>query len=190
MRTVVPGPCPVCNAEIEYLYQTDNIPYFSDIIIISAICRECGYRYVDTQVLTSQTPGRQEFCLETSDNLDVRVVRSMQGIVMIPELGVRIDPGPACEGFVSNIEGVLDRVAGVVEGVMACGDEIERENAQKFLDAIAAVKRGELPVTLIIDDPSGNSAIISENTRKLPYPEADDPGETAGDLEKTEGRPS
>jgi zinc finger protein len=111
----------------------------------------------------------------------------MQGIVMIPELGVRIDPGPACEGFVSNIEGVLDRVAGVVEGVMACGDEIERENAQKFLDAIAAVKRGELPVTLIIDDPSGNSAIISENTRMLPYPEADDQGEKDGDLEKPEG---
>ncbi|MEI6294263.1 MAG: ZPR1 zinc finger domain-containing protein [Methanomicrobiales archaeon] len=173
MRTVVPGPCPVCNTEIEYLYQTDNIPYFSDIIIIRALCNDCGYRYVDTQVLTSQEPGRQEFRIETPEDLDVRVVRSMQGIVMIPELGVRIDPGPACEGFVSNIEGVLDRITGVVEGVIACGDETERENGKKFLEAVAAVKKGELPVTLIIDDPSGNSAIISENTRKLPYPEED-----------------
>lgn len=176
MRTVVPGPCPVCNTEIEYLYQTDNIPYFSDIIIIRALCNECGYRYVDTQVLTSQEPGRQEFRIETTDDLDARVVRSMQGIVMIPELGVRIDPGPACEGFVSNIEGVLDRITGVVEGVIACGDETERENGEKFLESVAAVKRGELPVTLIIDDTSGNSAIISEKTRKLPYPEDD--GET------------
>lgn len=175
MRTVVPGPCPVCNTEIEYLYQTDNIPYFSDIIIIRALCNECGYRYVDTQVLTSQEPGRHEFRIETPDDLDIRVVRSMQGIVMIPELGVRIDPGPACEGFVSNIEGVLDRITGVVEGVIACGDETERENSEKFLEAIAAVKKGALPVTLIIDDNSGNSAIISEKTRKLPYP--DDDGE-------------
>jgi len=173
VRTVVPGPCPVCNTEIEYLYQTDNIPYFSDIIIIRALCNECGYRYVDTQVLTSQAPGRQEFRIETPEDLDVRVVRSMQGIVMIPELGVRIDPGPACEGFVSNIEGVLDRITRVVEGVITCGDETERENAEKFLEAVAEIKRGNFPVTLIIDDQSGNSAIISEKTRNLPYPEED-----------------
>lgn len=183
MRTIVPGPCPVCNADIEYLYQTDNIPYFSDIIIIRALCDKCGYRYVDTQVLTTQAPGRQEFRIETPDDLDVRVVRSMEGTVMIPELGVRVDPGPACEGFISNTEGVLDRVAGVVEGLIACGDENERGNAERFLESIAAVKRGDLPVTLIIDDPSGNSAIISEKTKKLPYPEEDDSGERENDPE-------
>lgn len=179
MRTVVPGPCPVCNEEVEYIYQTENIPYFSDIVIIRALCGKCGYRYVDTQVLTSQEPGRQEFRIEGPDDLSVRVVRSMQGIVMIPELGVRIDPGPACEGFVSNIEGVLERVAGVVRGIIACGDETEQEKAVQFIGSIFAVKNGQLPVTLIIDDPSGNSAIISEKTRKLPYPEDD--GET-GDV--------
>jgi zinc finger protein len=186
VQTVVPGPCPVCNAEVEYLYQTDNIPYFSDIIIIRALCNKCGYRYVDTQVLTSQAPGRQELPVETSGDLDIRVVRSMQGIVMVPELGVRIDPGPACEGFVSNVEGVLERVVGVVRGVIACGDENERENAEKLLNTIAAVKRGEFPVTLIIDDPSGNSAIISEKTKKLPYPEEEETGEN----EDEQGNPA
>ena len=93
---------------------------------------------------------------------------------MIPELGVRIDPGPACEGFVSNVEGVLERITGVIEGVIACGDETERETGEKFLKSIASVKTGVLPVTLIIDDPSGNSAIISEKTRKLPYPDEED----------------
>ncbi|MEI7433931.1 MAG: ZPR1 zinc finger domain-containing protein [Methanomicrobiales archaeon] len=185
MLTIVPGPCPVCNAEIEYLYQTDNIPYFSDIIMIRALCPKCGYRYVDTQVLTTQAPGRQEFLIETPDDIDVRVVRSMEGIVMIPELGVRIDPGPACEGFVSNIEGVLNRVTEAVEGVMAHGDATERENARIFLEDVAAVKRGERPVTLIIDDPSGNSAIISEKTRKLPYPEDEGEGDDGDDPERS-----
>ncbi len=185
MRTVVPGPCPVCNTEIEYLYQTDNIPYFSDIIIIRALCEKCGYRYVDTQVLTTQAPGRVEFFVEVPDDLNTRVVRSMEGTIMIPELGVRIDPGPACEGFISNVEGVLDRVVGVVEGIITCGDEKERENARKFLESVAAVKSGELLVTLIIDDPSGNSAIISEKTKKLPYPENDDDRKEEGHAEKT-----
>jgi zinc finger protein len=173
VRTCVRGPCPVCNTEIEYLYQTDNIPYFSDILIISAICGECGYRYVDTQVLGEHEPGRLEFRVEEADDMVVRVVRSMQGVIYLVELGVRIDPGPACEGFVTNIEGVLERVAGVLRGVLTCGEEEEKEKASVILEQIESVKEGRFPVTLIIDDPSGNSAIVSEKTRKLPIPEDD-----------------
>ena len=77
MRTIVPGPCPYCNTEIEYLYQTENIPYFSDILIISAVCPTCGYRYVDTQMLKSAGPVRYEMPVTTTEDLNVRVVRSM-----------------------------------------------------------------------------------------------------------------
>jgi zinc finger protein len=173
VRTCVPGPCPVCNTEIEYLYQTDNIPYFSDIIIITASCRACGYRFTDTQVLGEHEPGRLEFAVETPEDMVVRVVRSMKGVVLLPELGVRIDPGPACEGFVTNIEGVLERVANVVRGVLSCGDEAESERASVILEQIELAKEGRYPVTLIIDDPSGNSAIVSEKTKTLPIPETD-----------------
>jgi zinc finger protein len=173
VRTCLQGPCPVCNTEIEYLYQTDNIPYFSDILIISASCGACGYRYVDTQVLGEHEPGRLEFTVEDADDMVVRVVRSMRGVISLPELGIRIDPGPACEGFVTNIEGVLERVAGVVRGVLTCGEEEEKEKASAILDQIGSVKEGRFAVTLIIDDPSGNSAIVSEKTRKLPIPKDD-----------------
>jgi len=173
VRTCVPGPCPVCNTEIEYLYQTDNIPYFSDILIITASCDACGYRFTDTQVLGEHEPGRLEFAVDTPEDMVVRVVRSMRGVVHLPELGVRIDPGPACEGFVTNIEGVLERVANVVKGVLSCGDEGESGRASVILGQIELVKEGRFPVTLIIDDPSGNSAIISEKTKTLPIPKSD-----------------
>ncbi len=173
MRTAVRGPCPVCNTEIEYLYQTDNIPYFSDILIISASCGACGYRYVDTQVLGEHEPGRLEFRVDTTDDMLVRVVRSMRGVIYLPELGVRIDPGPACEGFVTNIEGVLERIANVVRGVLSCGEAGEKEKASVLLDKIELIRDGRLPATLIIDDPSGNSAIVSEKTKKSPIPEDD-----------------
>ena len=173
MRTCVPGPCPVCNTQIEYLYQTDNIPYFSDILIISASCGACGYRFTDTQVLGEHEPGRIEFVVETPEDMVVRVVRSMRGVVHLPELGVRIDPGPACEGFVTNIEGVLERVANVMRGVQSCGEPEEAERASVILDQIGLVKDGRFPVTLIIDDPSGNSGIVSEKTKTLPIPETD-----------------
>ena len=121
MRTVVPGPCPYCNTEIEYVYQTENIPYFSDILIISALCGSCGYKYVDTQLLKENKPVRFELLVDKAEDLAIRVVRSMSASLEIPELGVRIDPGPACQGFVSNVEGVLDRIEQIVKGALVWG---------------------------------------------------------------------
>jgi zinc finger protein len=168
VRTVVPGPCPSCSKEIEYLYQTENIPYFSDILIVSANCPLCGYRYVDTQLLKSAEPCRYEYSCSSAGDLAVRVVRSMTGTVKVPELGVRIDPGPACHGFVSNIEGVLDRIEQVVQGTLLWAENDERKNAQELLGKITRAREGTFPFTLIIEDPSGNSAIISEKVQKTP----------------------
>ena len=169
MRTTVPGPCPSCNIEIEYLYQTENIPYFSDILIISATCAACGYRYVDTQLLKDADPVRYEMPVTTIADLDVRVVRSMSGALEIPELGVRIDPGPACEGFVTNVEGVLARIERIVEGALLWANDDEREHARRILSEIANVRRGAHPITLVLQDPRGNSAIMSDTAKKMEY---------------------
>ncbi len=169
MRTIVNGPCPSCNTEIEYLYQTENIPYFSDILIISANCASCGYRYVDTQLLKSALPVRYEMRVTSTEDLDVRVVRSMSCTIEIPELGVRIDPGPACEGFVTNVEGVLSRIEKIVNGTLNWAEGTEREHAEWILDEIAGARNGTFPFTLILQDPNGNSAIISDDAKKMDY---------------------
>lgn len=174
MRTVVPGPCPNCNTEIEYIYQTENIPYFSDILIISANCSSCGYKYVDTQLLTDKEPVRYEVVINAEEDLSIRIVRSMSASLEIPELGVRIDPGPACQGFVSNVEGVLDRIEQILKGALLWGEEDERENALSLLARIAEVKTGSVPITLILEDRCGNSAIISDKALVTAYtPEPD-----------------
>jgi len=161
--TVVQGPCPVCATEISYLYQTENIPYFSEILIISARCPACGYRYVDTQLLKNAEPARWELSIESQDDMMIRVVRSMNGVVIIPELGVRIDPGPACEGFVSNVEGVFDRIEHVVSNLITWAEsEEERARARCILESIQQMRNGALPATLIIEDLTGNSAILSD----------------------------
>lgn len=168
-KAVVPGPCPCCNTEIEYLYKTENIPYFSDILIISAICPSCGYKFVDTQLLKHNEPARYTLAIGAEDDLSVRVIRSMSASIEIPELGVRIDPGPVCQGFVSNVEGVLDRIVDVVKGAFRWGTDEEKENATALLANIAKVKTGTFPITLILEDPSGNSGIIAETVVKEAY---------------------
>jgi len=169
VETRVPGPCPCCNTEIDYLYKTENIPYFSDILIISAICPECGYKFVDTQLLKHGEPARYTVAVRSDDDLSIRIVRSMGASIEIPEFGVRIDPGPLCQGFVSNVEGVLDRIELVVKGALTWGTDVERENAAALLADIVQVKAGTYPITVILEDPDGNSGIESERAVKEKY---------------------
>ena len=168
MQKIVPGPCPSCSLEIDFRYQTENIPYFSDILIISANCPHCGYRYVDTQTLASTEPSRHTLAVTSAEDLAIRVVRSMTASLAIPELGVEIDPGPACTGFVTNVEGVLDRIEQVVVAAEREGDPDQKENAKTLLGRLAQAREGNLAFTLILDDPSGNSAILSEKADKSP----------------------
>ena len=169
MQKVVQGRCPYCEREIQYLYQTENIPFFSDILIVSGRC-ECGYRHADTMILGEAEPARWEIRVEGPEELSARVVRSASGAVRIPELGVEIDPGPACEGFVSNVEGVLERIEDVVMGVLTWAEGEERENALALRERIALAREGSVPFTLTIEDPTGNSAIVSPKAEKTPLP--------------------
>jgi zinc finger protein len=173
VQSVVPGRCPYCEREIQYLYQTENIPYFSDILIVTGRC-ECGYRHADTLILTGGEPARWEYPVEGPEDLNARVVRSASGTVRIPELGVEIDPGPACEGYVSNVEGVLERIDDVLAGVLTWAEGEERENALALRTRIELAREGSLPFTLSIEDPTGNSAIVSEKARKTEIPACQD----------------
>jgi zinc finger protein len=169
VRQEVRGTCPACGEEVEYLYETENIPYFSEILIITCSCPLCGYRFSDVQSLTSREPVRIEFPVTSEEDLMVRVVRSTQGEIQIPELGVDITPGPACEGFVSNVEGILMRIDKVLDGALIDGDDDQRRNAMDLKEKIAQVKTGSFPITLIITDPMGNSVIESDRAKKESY---------------------
>ncbi len=160
--TVTKSVCPLCSKELVTDWVRDNIPFFGEVMYITSRC-ECGLRYSDTLIVAQRKPIRFELSVRTQDDLDARVVRSTSGTIRIPELGVEIEPGPASESFISNIEGVLDRVRDILEMVARWGDEEKTRRAQDLLDTIEKVKAGEFEITVIIEDPMGNSAIIAEN---------------------------
>lgn len=162
MRQEISGTCPACGNEVDYLYETENIPYFSEILIITCSCPICGYRFSDVQSLTAHNPIRIEFKIETEEDMMVRVVRSTHGEIIIPELGVEITPGPVCDGFVSNVEGILMRIDKVLDSAMIEGTDEQRRNALELKEKMNLVISGQFPITLIIMDPTGNSLIDSE----------------------------
>ncbi len=169
IRQEVSGSCPACGDDINYLYETEHIPYFSDILIITCSCQSCGYRFSDVQCLSTSEPVIYTLEVTSEEDLNSRVVRSTCGTITIPELGVEITPGPACEGFISNVEGVLSRVDHVLDGILIDGDPDQRMKAIRLKEQIVNIIAGKERMTLIIDDPAGNSLIASERAKKETY---------------------
>lgn len=171
--TVTRSTCPLCNQELITKWCPDNIPFFGEVMNITSQC-DCGFRYSDTLILTQREPVRYELKVRSQDDINARVIRSTSGTIRIPELGVDIEPGPASDAFVSNIEGVLDRVRDILGTIVRWNEEGKTEKAVELLGMIEKIKAGEFEVTVIIEDPMGNSAIISDNavSRELTKEEA------------------
>ena len=109
-----------------------------------------------------------KFTIETSseEDMKIRVVKSSQATVKIPQLGMSMEPKQNSIGFVSNIEGLLNRFERVIEGQKNNAEEPEiKKKAKNLLKKIRKVKYGNEKLKIIIEDPSGNSAIISKKAK-------------------------
>jgi zinc finger protein len=153
--------CPVCaKAGLEITTNTHNIPYFEEVMETLVKCDSCGYRHVDVLVLGEKEPSRYTLKIESAEDMHARVVRSGRSTVEVVELGVKITPGPDAQGYISNVEGVLKRIEDIV---MMQGESKKKE---EILQKIKDAKEGKFTLNLIITDPSGNSAIISDKAKK------------------------
>jgi zinc finger protein len=104
--------------------------------------------------------------------MESRVIRSTTGTIEIPELGILVEPGPICDGFITNVEGVLVRVEDVIDRVITWSEGEELERAHELKSRIEEMRSGTVPFVLIVQDEDGNSAIIhpdAEKSAPVPY---------------------
>ena len=130
---------------------------------ITALC-DCSFRFADTMILTQREPVRYEMTIETVEDLNARVIRSTSGTIRIPELGIDVEPGTISDSYVTNIEGVLDRIQNVVitASKWVKDDEEKYAIGMDILKKMNDARLGKQKLTIIIEDPLGNSAIISD----------------------------
>lgn len=161
--------CPVCFKDTLTLTEDNTeIPYFGRVFILSMKCenKECNYYMSDVENEEQKDPARYTIEINSEKDMSIRVVKSSNGIVKIPQLKVDIEPGVASTGYVTNIEGILDRVKKIVEEERdTTEDDDVKDNAKKLLKKIWKIKLGDMPIKIIIEDESGNSAIISEKAK-------------------------
>ena len=165
--------CPACGIEgvAKSIMKELEIPHFGKVLETTLLCPSCGFRHSDVIALEQNDPAK--YVLEINkNNLSIRVVRSQSATVIIPEVGVKVEPGPKSEGYVTNVEGMLTRFEdAVIKALNLFDDEESQTNAKNTLDHIRELKKGNGTTTLIILDPFGQSNIVSEKAEVLEIPE-------------------
>ena len=165
MESVVPVKCPVCGHDgMKSTVSTLELPMLGEAVQTMLMCPGCGFRTSDVMITAQSEPVRYTMKVESPSDINARVVRSTSGTIRIPELGISMEPGPASESFISNIEGVLMRVMEVLDGL-----DYDKENEKAVEERkkeIEASVNGKKPFTFIVEDPFGNSAILHEKAKK------------------------
>src|SRR3989344_4502162 len=148
MEIIDKQPCPVCKEKTLILTEENReVPHFGMCYLMSMNCPSCHYHSSDIQVEKKDNPKKYTFILENEEDLKVRVIKSGEATIKIPQLRMSVTPAPSSIGYISNIEGVLRRF---------------KKTAKNLLKKFWKAESGELKLKIIIEDPSGNSAIISK----------------------------
>ena len=162
-------PCPICGVEghVRMLTHIDEIPYFGEHTQVTVLCHDCGWRQSDFIPAEGKKPGGWSLKISKPEHIRARVVRSSSCTIRISELDLEVNPGTSSSGYVSNVEGVIDRFMDVIVMVtrQAYAEDSEIETIQRLQEmhtTLLELKEEPIPrpLTLELLDPQGHSQIL------------------------------
>ena len=88
-----------------------NIPYFKQVIVMSTVCDDCGYRSneVKTGGAVPEKGSRITLDVKTPEDLSRDVLKSESAALSCPELQLRVEPG-TMGGRFTTVEGILENI--------------------------------------------------------------------------------
>lgn len=158
--------CTVCNKKtLKCLDFEDDIPYFGRVLNMVVKCENCGFKHNDFIFLEEHDPVRLELEISGAEDLKIRVARSSHAIITVPELGIMVEPITMGESFITNVEGVFARIIKIIMQLYKDSAQEEKDRLIEILKKIGLMRAGKLKLTLVIEDPTGNSKIISDKVK-------------------------
>lgn len=161
--------CPNCQSDgANIISHVLDIPHYDDFIMVSVNCRDCGYRTSDFYNMHSKGHTRYIYKVDNMSDDSTKIVRSVEGLVSIPEIDTQIEPYGEGSTWIRNIEGVLRDIHQKL--LIFLRDEDDKDSIRSIKKRIAKLKqlmKYEIAFTLIVDDPSGNSLILPADESKL-----------------------
>lgn len=156
--------CPICMQPKAVFseYETED-PFAGPVAIFTIKCLACGFKNSDLEFINPGIPAEYKIDIESVEDLNIRIIKSGDCEIKIPTFRISVDSSMGSEGFISNVEGVLERFKQQIQ-LLKNGedDKAKRKKAKNILKGIEQVLRGEKKMTLKLIDKSGNSAIVSD----------------------------
>ncbi len=159
--------CPICGKDTLTLRDAEReVPYFGIMYIFSMDCSSCNYHKADVEFDANQEPSKYELEISEEKDLKTRIIKSSTAKIKLGRIG-SIDPGATSNGYVTNVEGLLNRFKNIIEMTRDNAEnDSERKQAKNHLKKISRVIWGSEKIKLVLEDPKGNSAIISDKAVK------------------------
>ena len=179
-------PCPICHisGEVFMIAHVEEIPYFGEHTQVTVMCHSCGWRQTDFIPAEGKKAGAWSIVVRSTDTLSARVIRSSSCTVKVHELDLEVAPGSNATGYVSNIEGVLNRFKDIIKMVLRDMESevtmlksvqpIDSEALNQSVESVArllemldrienAGQEGVEPLTVELLDPHGLSMILHDD---------------------------
>lgn len=159
--------CPMClKNTLTLIEDQTEVPYFGKVFLLTMTCSNCNYNVSDVEPEKKKESARYTIETDSEKDMKIRVVKSSTATVKIPSLKIKITPGPASIGYISNIEGLLDRVKKILEDQKENEEDLKvKKTAKNLLKKLWKATLGDIKLKIIIEDKSGNSAIISDKAK-------------------------
>ena len=168
MESIIDQSCPICSSEkgLKLYVHISEIPYFGEHTQMTMMCDSCGWKNTDFIPAEGKKPGSWSLRINNVEHMSARVVRSSSCTIRIEEIGLEVEPGGNSSGYITNIEGVLNRFSDIVKMILRQarrdGEETV-ENCMLLLEKIYQIKNGEREVDMILLDPMGHSQILHDD---------------------------
>lgn len=161
-----PTNCPDCNSPCETNMKLTNIPHFKEVVIMATLCESCGHRTNEVKSGGGIEPKGVKIEVRVAGKKDFSrdLLKSETCHMEIPELKLEVGP-TTLGGRFTTVEGIIMATKDQLSNSTAfIGDSRDPDTVckiQKFLSELQSVLNGEKTVTLVLDDPAGNSYVQS-----------------------------
>jgi len=166
-NTVKGQPCPMCHKKtLTLMEEAMEVPYFGKCYLFSMNCSNCKFHKADIEAEEKKEPCRYTIDISSEKDMKIRIVKSSEANIKIPHM-ITIESGPGSEGYITNIEGILNRIKQKIESTRDNEEDPSlKKKAKNMLKKLTKSMWGQEKLKIIIEDPSGNSAIVSEKAVK------------------------
>lgn len=168
MESIIEQSCPICDSSdgLKLFVHISEIPYFGEHTQMTMMCDSCGWKNTDFIPAEGKKAGSWTMKINNIEHMGVRVVRSSSCTVRIEEIGLEVEPGGNSSGYITNIEGLLNRFRDIVEMILRQAKRDNEENVEKcllLLEEISEIKKGNKEIEVVLLDPMGHSQILHDD---------------------------